>query len=116
MGGAPQSESNFVLALPTAFIIETGRHIYFSTGPGKAEVSRNKVELPRTLVETSLAWSHLGILKRISLRINPLRFLKLVTVEGEALTGPLIGVLEPSRHSSHVYTNERIPVTSYRVL
>lgn len=47
MGGAPQSESNFVLALPTAFIIETGRHIYFSTGPGKAEVSRNKVELPR---------------------------------------------------------------------
>lgn len=77
MGGAPQSESNFVSTLPTAFIIETGRHICFSTGPGKAEVSRNKVELPRTLVETSLAWSHLGILERISLRINMLRFLKL---------------------------------------
>ena len=39
-----------------------------------------------------------------------------VTVEGEALTGPLIGVLETSRHSSHVYTNEQIPVTSYCIL
>ena len=39
-----------------------------------------------------------------------------VTMEGEALTGPLIGVLEPNRHSNHIYTNERIPVTSYRVL
>ena len=76
MGGAPQSESNFVPTLPTAFIIETGRHICFSIVPGKAEVSRNKVELPRTSVETSLEWSHLGILERISLRINTLRFLK----------------------------------------
>lgn len=42
-----------------------------------------------------------------------LRFLKLDSRSQwkEALTGLLTEVLELSRHSSHIYTNEQIPVT-----
>lgn len=37
-------------------------------------------------------------------------------MEGKSVTGPLVGGPEPSRHSSHVDTNERIPVPPYRIL